>query len=70
MARKSTRKGKQHQRHNHADNVVFYMSAEEATLARKPHYNGFAGGYGAHGDAKYNRCRERRAWKREMDKGW
>ena len=49
--------------------AVWHLSAEEATLAKKPRYNGFACGHGAHGDAKYNRARANRAWKRDMQKG-
>lgn len=45
---------------------VWHRSADEATLDAKPCYNGFAGGHGAHGDAKYNRTREQRAWKRQL----
>lgn len=45
---------------------VWHRSADEATLDAKPRYNGFAGGHGAHGDAKYNRTREQRAWKRQL----
>ena len=37
--------------------VVWRQSAEEATLASKPRYNGFACGHGAHGSAKYSRAR-------------
>ena len=49
--------------------AVWHLSPEEATLAKKPHYNGFACGHGAHGDAKYNRARVNRSWKRDMQKG-
>ncbi|MBR3691045.1 MAG: hypothetical protein IKL97_08135 [Eggerthellaceae bacterium] len=45
---------------------VWRMSAEEATLAGKPHYNGFACGSGAHGDCKYNRTRVNRTWQKEI----
>ena len=45
---------------------VWRMSAEEATLAGKPRYNGFACGSGAHGDRKYNRTRANRAWQKEI----
>lgn len=31
--------------------AVWRMSAKEATLAKKPRYNGYACGHGAHGDA-------------------
>lgn len=47
-------------------NVVWRQSAEEATLAGKPRYNGFACGHGAHGDAKYNRAKAKRSWKAQM----
>lgn len=46
--------------------VVWRQSAEEATLASKPRYNGFACGHGAHGSAKYSRARVKQAWKRQM----
>lgn len=39
---------------------VFYMSAEEATLAAMPKYNGYAGKSGVHGDTKYNRRKAQR----------
>ena len=35
------------------DEVVWRQSSEEATLAAKPRYNGFACGHGAHGAAKW-----------------
>ena len=40
--------------------AVWKMSAVEATLAKKPHYNGFACGHGVHGDVKYNRAKQKR----------
>ena len=43
--------------------AVWHLSAEEATLAKKPRYNGYACGHGAHGDAKYNRAKQKRVWK-------
>lgn len=49
--------------------VVWRQSAEEATLARKPYYNAFACGHGVHGDTKYNRAKEKRTWKRDLQKG-
>lgn len=45
---------------------VWRMSAEEATLARMPKYNGHACGTGAHGDAKYNRAKQKRAWQKDF----
>ena len=45
------------------DAVVWRQSAEEATLAAKPRYNGFACGHGAHGPAKYSRARAKQAWR-------
>ena len=40
--------------------AVWKMTSEEATLAKKPHYNGFACGHGVHGDVKYNRAKQKR----------
>lgn len=48
------------------DDVVWRQSSEEATLAGKPRYNGFACGHGAHGSAKYSRARAKQAWQRHM----
>ena len=48
------------------NNVVWRQSAEEAALAGKPRYNGFACGHGAHGSAKYGRARAKQAWQRQM----
>ena len=46
---------------------VWHRTAEEATLDRMPKFNAHACGTGAHGDAKYNRARQKRAWQREMN---
>lgn len=46
--------------------VVWRQSAEEATLASKPRYNGFVCGHGAHGSVKYSRARAKQAWQRQM----
>lgn len=48
--------------------AVWHLSAEEATLAKKPRYNGFACGYGAHGSTKYNRAKSKRDWKTQIRK--
>ena len=45
---------------------VWRLSAEEATMAGKPRYNGFACGHGAHGDTKYNRTCAKRTWQKEI----
>ena len=45
---------------------VWHQSAEEATLARMPKYNAHVCGTGAHGDAKYNRARNKQAWRNEL----
>lgn len=58
MAKRSKRVSKQ--------GSVWHMSAEEATLAAKPLYNGYACGHGAHGSAKYNRAKAKRAWKTQL----
>ena len=47
-------------------NVVWRQSAEEATLAGKPRYNGFACGHGAHGSAKYSRAAAKRDWRKQL----
>ena len=46
--------------------AIGHQSAEEATLAQKPYFNGYACGHGAHGNAKYDRTREKRAWKKQL----
>jgi len=45
---------------------VWRLSAEEATLAGKPRFNGFACGSGTHGDVKYSRTRAKQAWRKEI----
>lgn len=47
-------------------NVVWRQSADEATLAKKPRYNGFACGHGTHGDTKYNRTKVKRALRQQL----
>ena len=47
---------------------VWRRSAEEATLDKMPKYNAHACGTGPHGYAKYNRAKEKQAWKRELDR--
>ncbi|WP_296012191.1 hypothetical protein [uncultured Adlercreutzia sp.] len=48
------------------DSAVWRQSAEEATLAAKPRYNGYACGHGAHGAAKYSRTKAKQAWQRQV----
>ena len=45
---------------------VWHRSAVEATLDAMPRYNGHACGTGAHGDTKYNRTKQKRAWRNEL----
>lgn len=45
--------------------AVWHQTPEEATMARKPYINGYACGHGVHGDVKYNRAKERRAWRKQ-----
>ena len=47
--------------------AVWKMSAEEATLAKKPHYNGYACGHGVHGDVKYNRTKQKAQTRKILD---
>lgn len=49
-------------------NSMLIMTAYEATMASKPRFDGFAGGYGVHGDRKYNRAKEKRNWNREQER--
>ena len=46
--------------------AVWRQSADEATLAQNPRYNGFACGHGVHGDRKFNRAKANRAWKAQV----
>ena len=47
--------------------AIWHRTAEQATLDRMPKYNAYACGTGAHGDAKYNRAKQKRAWQKETD---
>lgn len=47
---------------------VWHRSAEEATLDRMPKFNAHACGTGAHGDAKYNRAKQKRSWQQDIDR--
>ena len=47
--------------------AVWRRSAVENTLDHMPKYNGYACGHGAHGDAKYNRAKAKRAWQNELE---
>ena len=42
------------------------ISSLENTKSHMPHYNAYQGGYGAHGDRKYNRRKEKRKFERQM----
>ena len=53
-------------KHAPKSGAVWHMSADEATLAKKPHYNGYICGHGAHGDAKYSRTKSKRAWQKQL----
>ncbi len=49
--------------------AIWKLSKEEATLAQKPHYNAYVCGNGIHGDTKYNRTKQKRSWKKELNNG-
>lgn len=53
-------------KHAPKSGAVWHMSADEATLAKKPHYNGYICGHGSHGDAKYSRTKSKRAWQKQL----
>ena len=50
------------------DGPVWRKSAEEATLDKMPKFNAHVCGTGPHGDVKYNRAKQKRAWLRELDR--
>ena len=49
--------------------AVWRMSGVEAALSRKPRYNPYACGTGVHGDTKYNRAKERRRFRNDLENG-
>lgn len=49
---------------------IVVMTADEATLAQNPRYNGYAVGHGAHGDKKYNRNKQKAAFKKAIRNDW
>lgn len=46
----------------------YKITSRQIFDTQKPKYNGFAGGYGAHGDSKYNRNKEKREFRRELER--
>ena len=46
--------------------TVWRQTADEATLAQNPRYNGFACGHGVHGETKYSRAKAKRAWQKQL----
>lgn len=46
--------------------AVWRQTSEEATLAKMPRYDAFAGGYGPHGSKKYDRARVKQDWRRQI----
>lgn len=66
MAKKRSKRKHQH---TPKGNVVWKQTAKEATLASKPYINAYACGHGVQGDTKYNRTKEKRAWKRDLQEG-
>ncbi len=47
--------------------AVWHLSSEEATLAKKPHYNAYICRSGPHGATKYDRTQQKRQWKKELN---
>lgn len=66
-------KGKRHGRRRNRkprmteDGRIIVMTGLEATRASRPRYDGFAIGSGVHGDTGYNRRREKRDFRRQLD---
>ena len=48
-------------------NLDLKISSIENTKAHMPHYNAYQGGYGAHGDEKYNRRKEKKELRRMLN---
>lgn len=46
--------------------AVWRQTSEEATLAKMPRYDAFAGGYGPHGSKKYDRAKVKQDWRRQI----
>lgn len=46
--------------------AVWRQTSEEATLAKMPRYDAFAGGYGPHGSKKYDRAKTKQDWRRQI----
>lgn len=46
--------------------AVWRQTSEEATLAKMPRYDAFAGGYGPHGSKKYDRAKAKQDWQRQV----
>ena len=55
-------------RHVSKDGPVWRRSAEEATLDRMPKCNAHACEPARTGGAKYNRAKQKRAWRKELER--
>lgn len=45
---------------------TYKITSQQIFDAQKPQFNGFAGGYGAHGDRKYNRNKAKADFRRDL----
>lgn len=66
-ARRKARKRRQVKPRMTEDGRILVMTGLEATRARMPKYNGFAIRGGVHGDTEYNRRKEKRDLRRQLD---
>lgn len=48
-------------------NKAYKITSNELFDFKKPKYNGFAIGYGAHGKSKYDRNQQKREFRRDLD---
>ena len=48
-------------------NTVFYLSAEENTLRQMPKFNPYQVGHGSHGSKKYDRRKNKRQLRKEIN---
>lgn len=68
MGKKRTRGRKRHPKPRMTeDGRILVMDSIEATLAKMPKYDGFAIRGGIHGDTEYNRRKEKRDFRRQLD---
>lgn len=68
MSRKRRSRRKRHERPRMTeDGRILVMTSIEATLAQMPKYDAYSVGHGVHGDTRYNRRKEKRDFRRQLN---